>query len=112
VNTHIAYFLIACLVACIGAQALGEAREPMGVVPRQVLRPRGAHVLWGKVLVACGSVAVAIGLLGLAEQDLEPVLVGGQVVCLLLLAAYGLWVVVGSGKVVYEDAPSADPHAH
>ncbi len=109
---HISYFVLAFLVGAIGLQALGEHRDAFGVVPQPLMRPAGPHLRWGRVLASVGGVALAIGLLGASQPDLDQVLLGGQVVCALVLVAYALWILVGSGKVVYEVAPTQDPHHH
>lgn len=109
---HVVYFVLAFLVGAIGLQALGEYRDAFGVVPQPLMRPTGPHLMWGRVLVSVGGVALAIGLLGASQPDLERVLQGGQVVCALVLAAYALWILVGSGKVAYQAAPTVDPHHH
>lgn len=109
-DSPIAYFVLAAVVTFVGLQGLGEHRDAFGVVPHPVMRPTAPHLIWGKGLVAVGGFVLAIGILGTGQPGLEQVLLGGQVISALILAAYGLWILVGSGKVAYEATPSEDHH--
>lgn len=108
--THLVYFVLAFVVSAIGLQAMGEHRDAFGVVPRQVMRPAASQIAWGRVLASLGGLALAIGALGVSQPDLDQVLLGGLVINALVLLAYALWILVGSGKVAYQATPSEDHH--
>lgn len=108
--THLIYFVLAFAVSAIGLQAMGEHRDAFGVVPRQVMRPAASQTAWGRTLASVGGLAIAIGILGASQPDLERVLLGGLVVNVLVLVAYALWILVGSGRVAYQATPPEEHH--
>lgn len=110
---YVFYYLVAAVVIFQGAQVLGEQREPLGVVPEEVgQKPRPAR-MWGRLLVGMGVLDLLVGILShpFAWHGTFP-LRYLLYTSLLLIGAYGFYVIFLNRKVAYMGKPSAPAHGH
>lgn len=105
--SYVFFYVVAAVLIFQGTHAVGEQREPLGVVPSEVTQEPGKARLRGYILAAFGYLSVALGLLGHGYAPLRKLLPGLMVVNLGLIGVYGLYVIFFSRKVIYQAAPSA-----
>ena len=107
---YVFYYLLSAVLMFQGTQAIGESREPMGVIPEQVRSGAEGRRTWGGVLAGVGAFLVVMGLISHAQAGLFPVLRVLQVLGLAAMGGYGLWTIFAAKKVVYLGKPSAPSH--
>lgn len=99
------HYLTASLLAFQGLQALGEQREPLGVVPEEVRQNGESMGRWGGFLLTFGLLSAAIGLLGSSfpwHASAQRILTSSG---LAAMAIYGLWIVFLGRRVAYLGKP-------
>lgn len=108
---YVFFYLVAFVLMAQGAQALGEQRNPLGVVPGEVVQKPEPARRWGRILVGLGLLDTLVGLLShrYGWQGTFPLR------CLLwtslvVMGAYGLYILFFSRKVAYLGQPSAPSH--
>lgn len=104
-------YLTAAILVFQGTQVLGEQREPLGVVPGEVAQEPGRAGVWGGFLVTAGALSIAFALLSHGFFPLRPFVARVLGLDLLVMAAYGFYVIFLNRKVAYLGKPAAD-HGH
>ncbi|HOD33407.1 MAG TPA: hypothetical protein PKO12_08010 [Holophaga sp.] len=108
---YVFFYLVAFVLMAQGSQALGEVREPIGVVPGEVAQKPGPAQAWGGALVGLGVLDTLVGLLSHAYgwHGTFPLR------CLFwtslaAIGAYGLYILFFNRKVAYLGQPSVPSH--
>jgi hypothetical protein len=107
------YFLLFLVLIFQGTQVAGEVKTPLGTLPEEVGQNPVASARWGITLISVGIVGSALGLLGFRSSALASARHGLLAVGLVVLAAYGLWVIFLGRKPEFIGKPAvADDHGH
>lgn len=101
------YYALASVMTFQGVQQLGERKEPLGVVPEEVVQHDRFHSFWGWYLVSFGLAAIAVGLLSHAFPGAAPLLKVFLWEGLGSIALFGLAVIFGGRKVGFIGKPTA-----
>lgn len=108
---YLFFYLSAAILMFQGTQLLGEQREPLGVVPTEVAQDPSRAGVWGGFLLTVGALSIAFGLWGHFSPVLRLYLDRVLALDLLVMLAYGIYVIFFNRKVDYLGKPAAD-HGH
>jgi len=108
---YLFFYLVSAVLVFQGSQALGEQKEPLGVVPEEVAQDPTRGSLWGGFLITVGLVAVLFGLLSHSLVSLQLMLGRFLAFEFLVMGAYGFYVIFLSRKVAFVGKAAAD-HGH
>jgi len=110
---YVFFYLVAALLLFQGTHALGEQREPMGVVPAELVPARREPARrFGWLLVLAGALAILVGLLSHGWTALQPFLQPLVWRLLGLMGLYGIYVIFLAHKVDFAGRPSVGAHGH
>lgn len=98
---YVLYYVLASVLVFQGVQQLEEQREPMGVLPAEVVQKSGFHMFWGWTLTGLGAFAALLGLGSHAAPGAARLLVPVAWIELLAMGVFGLSLVFLGRKVEY-----------
>jgi hypothetical protein len=105
---YVFYYLLSAVLIFQGLHIASEVSDPLGTVPEEVGQTPTSSLGWGSFLVAYGTLCAVIALLSHAYDyfgsALRPLMVTG----LVIMAAFGAWVVFKGRTVKYLGEAAAD----
>ena len=104
---YVFYYTLASVMVFQGVQQLGERKEPLGVVPQEVVQVDRFHSFWGWYLVSFGLGAAAVGLLSHAFPGALRLLKVFLWEGLGSVGVFGLAVIFGGRKIGFMGKPTA-----
>jgi hypothetical protein len=104
--TYVFLFLAASALLFQGAQLLGEAKNPLGVVPAEVALPEKSQRRWGERLATFGLLSMLLAFLSFWHPSLVDYLVPAIAVDGCALGVFALYLVFFAPRVDYMGKPS------
>jgi len=104
---YVFYYVLASVMVFQGVQLLGERKEPLGIVPEEVVQHDRFHSFWGWYLVVFGLAAGVVGLLSHAFPGAERLLKVFLWEGLGSVVLFGLAVIFGGRKIGFMGKPTA-----
>jgi len=103
-------YILAAVLLFQGLHLFQETEAPLGTLPEEAAQATGASQKWGAALMTWACFALGTGLLSHAYAWFASAVLPMRNVGLILLAAYGAWVVFAGRSVEFMGKPSADDH--
>jgi hypothetical protein len=109
--TYIFLFMTASVLIFQGTQLLGELKNPLGVVPDEVMLPERAARRWGERLIGFGCLTLLLGFLSFCYTSLCQYLLPTIIVDGCALVIFALYLIFAAPRVQYIGKPSGgDQH--
>ncbi|MBI4912393.1 MAG: hypothetical protein HY823_06625 [Acidobacteria bacterium] len=109
---YVVFYVLSSVLVFQGVQQLMELREPMGVLPQEVVQRRDVHSFWGWGLVCLGLLGLGLALLSHVQPGARPLLRVLLWVELSAVALFGISLVFLGRKVEYVGKPTASHGDH
>lgn len=107
------YFLLCAILLFQGLHLSAETRTPLGTLPPEVTQDPQTSRGLGGLLMAYAGLAALLGLGGFASGALAAARPALFLIGLVLLALFGLWVILLGRKPEYMGKPApVEDHGH
>jgi len=110
--TYVFLFIVASVLLFQGVQLLGEIKNPLGVVPVEVVLPEKSARRWGERLIGFGGFTLIIGFLSFRYPTLTQYLVPVIIIDGCALAVFASHLVFFAPRVEFIGKPNTDEHSN